>query len=129
MKDLQLDDQGDITILAGDLEIVSGIDWIAQDIEQQMQFFSGEWFLDTTQGFPYFQFVLVKNPNLDIIQALFQDKICQISGVKELNGFQFGYDGNTRSVTIDLQAKTTNGQVIKPQAQIGLTTSTSGGSS
>lgn len=128
MKDLALDSNNDVVLEAGDLTLVTGDDWIRQDIQQQLQFFSGEWFLDTTQGLPYFQYILIKNPNLDIVQALIQDTITGVEGVKELDGFEFGYDPESRQVTISVTARTTNGQVIKPQAQLGPTPGTTGGS-
>ena len=42
---------------------------ISQRLVQNLKFFLGEWFLDQTEGLPYFQAVFVKGTPPDIIEA------------------------------------------------------------
>lgn len=121
MSDLAMDfDTNDLLIKNGDLSLVTGKDAIQQDLQQTLQLWLGEWFLDTTIGIPYLQFILVKNPNLDVIQSLLLDAAGAVNGVQDIVGFQYNYDSKTRELTVSMQATTTTGDVIKAQASISV---------
>lgn len=110
--DLALDTQThDLLITDGDLSVMSNDGSIRQNLKQRLLLFLGEWFLDTTQGVPYYQYILVKNPNLDLVEATFKDVILSTPGILELDTFEFGYTAGTRQLQIGLQAKSTQGDI------------------
>lgn len=110
MADLKLDANGDLEIGAdGDLIIVTGIDAIRQHLLIRLQFFRGEWFLDTRLGIPYFEEVLVKAPDLNVVQSLLREVIDETPGVIAISSFELDFDGVTRSLSLDFEALTDEG--------------------
>lgn len=101
----------DIVITNGDLVLVSGTDAIEQHILQRLSTFLGEWFLDNTIGVPYFQSILVKNPDQGRIDSILIDKIRQTPGVEKLLAYSSTPDFINRRVSITFKAKTTTGIV------------------
>lgn len=121
MSDLALDQtsNNDLLLTSGDLSTVILDAAIRQNLLQRLQLFLGEWFLDTTSGVPYYQTILVKNPNLDVVQATLKDVILSTNGIESLNSFKFEYDNSLRTLTVAFEAKSTNGTVINVQTQVG----------
>lgn len=105
----------ELALKNNDLQIVTGRAAIRQDCEQVLKFLYGEWFLDTTKGVPYFQSVLVKSPDLNVIQGIFIEAILSVNGVMELLSFVFNYDPETRVLSITFEARTTDGTISVEQ--------------
>lgn len=104
--DLMLDTTThDLVPVAGDLQLVTKADAVRQHLKQRLWLFLGEWFLDTTKGVPYYQFILVKNPNLDLVEATLKQMILQTPGVLELTDFSFTYARAGRALTVEFTAK------------------------
>ncbi len=108
----------DLQITNGDLSLVTGSDAIAQDLQQRLQSWLGEWFLDTTWGIPFKQQILVKNPNLDLIQADIMLATTDTPGVVQVTDFNFVYDNNARSLSVKLTVQDSNGQNLDSQVTI-----------
>lgn len=110
--DLQLDlNTHDLSLVSGDLGLVDTSDAIRQDLKQLYLFFLGEWFLDNTKGVPYYQFILVKNPNLDLVESTLRTVATSCPGILQLNSFSFSYDNPSRAISPSLQADTTDGPI------------------
>ncbi len=112
--DLQLDiDDWDLTFPAGstDLTLVSGVDAIRQHLSQRLKTFMGEWFLDTRIGVPYFQQVLVKNPDPVVLDSVFKAVIVNTPGILELTDFALQVDRSTRQLKLTFTAATTEGEL------------------
>ncbi len=111
MADLKLNVQtGDLEIGPdGDLIIVTGLDAIAQHLRIRLQFFRGEWFLDTRLGIPYYEEVLIKAPDLNVVQSLLREAIRETPGVIAINSFELDFEGVTRRLSLDFEALTTEG--------------------
>lgn len=123
MSDLLMDlDTNDLKIINGDLSIVTGTDAIAQDLQQTLQVWLGEWFLDTTKGIAYRQQILVKNPNMDIVQADLINAAAAVPGVTQILDSSFSYGASNRSLTVSIAVQDSNGQVIQTAATIGTPT-------
>lgn len=105
-RDIRLDENGDLDISTGDLGLVEDAQAIIQRIPQALKLFLGEWYLDTTQGTPWFQDVLVKNPNPDIIRSVIRNRILSVAGVKDVVSMILSYVGQTRKLTAAYQAET-----------------------
>ncbi len=102
---------GDLVLTDGDLVINSGTDAIRQNVIQRLKTYLGEWFLNNQIGIPYFQQILVKNPNQGNIDAIFQDAIMGTPGIVSLNKYSLDHDRETRRLTIRFQATATEGTV------------------
>jgi hypothetical protein len=112
----------DLLITSGDLSIVTGSDAIAQDLQQTLQVWFGEWFLDTTQGIPFKQQILVKNPVIDLVQADIINAALNVPGVTGVTGLELDYNVNNRTLSMSLSATDSNGQTIEAQVSVSLPT-------
>lgn len=101
----------DLQIVNGDLVWVTGKDAIKQNILQRLNTYAGEWFLDVTAGLPYFDQILVKNPDQGAIEALIQNEILNTPGVVALVTFSVSVNFSTRVLTINFSVATTDGIV------------------
>jgi len=102
MADLALDPlTGDILIKDAALSIVRGDDALLQHLALRLRFFLGEWFLDLRVGIPYFEDVLIKNPNLVTVQGIFREVILETPGVESISRFDLEVDPATRIMTLD----------------------------
>lgn len=102
--DIKLDVDGDLDISTGDLQLISGVDFIVQSLKIRLQFFQGEWFLDTRLGMPYFQEILVKSTTSKAIAAIYEEAILESPGVLEVHDLLVEFDGATREARISFNA-------------------------
>lgn len=117
--DIAIGTDGDLLIEAGRLSLVAGRRAIAQRILQRFQVFRGEWFLDLSAGVPYRQQILVKNPDLPVIDVLIRQTITGTPGVLGLQRFLTTFDRSQRSLTVQFTAETSEGEIT---AAVGLGT-------
>ncbi len=113
MADLKINETtGDLEIGAdGDLIIVTGADAIRQHLRIRLQFFLGEWFLDRRLGVPYYEEILRKSPNLDVVTSILRDVIRSTPGVLSITSFVLDFDGVTRALSLDFAVFSTEGPV------------------
>lgn len=97
MIDLKLDtDTWDIVVEGGDLVLVDGVAAVAQGVSFALRFFLGEWYLDESQGIPYFTEILVKNPNLIAVREWFRLAIAESPGIESIETLQLTYTSDRR---------------------------------
>ncbi|MDC7234974.1 MAG: hypothetical protein PQJ58_17200 [Spirochaetales bacterium] len=88
MKDLLLDETSDVCIRNFDLAFTgSDSEYVAQKIGFKLGFAEGEWFLDLSQGIPYFKRIFMKNPDLKIVGDLFKRAVLSIPEVDKIQSF------------------------------------------
>ncbi len=92
--------------------VIDPIAEIRQKIAVRLRFFKGEWFLDQNIGVPYFQSILVKNPNLPMIQSIYREAIVTVPGVRDLKDFTYIFDGRARALSLDFKVITDTSQVL-----------------
>jgi hypothetical protein len=109
MSSFVLDDNLDLKITNGRISMTTGADAIRQHLRTKLGLFLGEWFLDTTIGVPWFRDVLVKNPNIVVIQDMLKDQILSTQGVIEITRFDFDYQSANRFLRVDFTVLTTEG--------------------
>jgi hypothetical protein len=119
MKDFKINDilnadsssgaENDLAVETFELMIVEGIDQIKQKLKIRLQFFSGEWYLDTTVGVRYMQDVFVKNPQLSKMQSIFKAVIVETTGVTALTAFSTTYNASTREFEVSFTVETIYG--------------------
>lgn len=106
----------DLDLSSGNLVLVQDSDIktiAAQKIQDVLNLFQGEWFLDTTQGFPWFQSVLgQKVPDIGIIHTLFVSKVKTVDHVSDVKDLVFDFDKANRKLTWDFVAVLTTGDTI-----------------
>lgn len=112
MSDITLDSSGDLFISeSGDLVLNQKADAVRQHLEQRIKTGFREWFLDRSIGIPYFEHVLVKNPNVTVIDSLFKSTILDTPGVDELLAFDLILDNNSRELSISFRVKAFNEEI------------------
>jgi hypothetical protein len=74
--------------------------------------FLNEWFLDLSQGTPYFDVILVKAPTDRIIRTVLGNVIKTTEGVRELTKFSYAIDRNRR-MTLNFSALLADGSVFR----------------
>lgn len=79
---------GDLYLEHGSMRLTNTLsEEVAQQLFIRFRFFKGEWFLDPTQGVPWFQSILgIKTP-IGIIQQIFRQVITTCPGVASLDVF------------------------------------------
>jgi hypothetical protein len=92
--DIKLDEDGQIQ-LTPDLKSA-----VAQHIAIRLRTFFGEWFLDAREGVPYFELILVKNPDLPRIENIFRTVILETPGVSNIDRLLLAHDAATRILSI-----------------------------
>lgn len=102
---------GDILIASGQLSLISGVDEITQNVLQNLRTFLTEWFLDTTVGVPWFQQILVKNPERSKVDAVLINAILSTPGIQGLLAYSSTVDEKTRSLSVAFKAQSTQGIV------------------
>lgn len=73
-------------------------------VKSRLQFFKGEWFLNTDDGTPYFQDILVKPARLRLIEGILKRRILETPGITSLNSFNMDFVSSTRKLTVDFEA-------------------------
>ena len=113
MSDIRLGTDGDLYLNAdNDLELIEGVDAIAQDISTRLQTFLGEWYLDERIGMPYFQQILGQKPRLGLVRSLYNDAIISTPGVNTINDLTLDYNTTTRALSISFRADTVSGALV-----------------
>ena len=106
----------DLLVQNGDLVLTAdanpaGTNNVLQNILQRLSFVQGEWFMDNTVGIPYYTQVLIKNPDLSKIEALFQSTIIKTPGVTQLLSYSQNFITGSRLLNVSFSCLTTAGKV------------------
>lgn len=121
--DLMCDpDTGDLLIT--DLGLVrltdSMLEEVGQRLRTKLQFFLGEWFLDTTLGLAYYRDVLVRNPNMAVVKSVFQDVITADDGVEQLVRLDLELNSETRVLSVTFEAVLNSGELLSAAVASGV---------
>ena len=87
---------------------------IEQRLQQNLQFFLGEWFLNTALGIPWLEMVFVKGVAASLIEAVFKEAILNTQGVIGLERFDpLEYEPSSRELTVNFTVRTVNSELIE----------------
>lgn len=112
LADIALDTmEHDLTIEGFDLQLVTGVDRVAQQIKIRFLFFLGEWFLNVSLGVPYYRDILVKAPNRAVVEGLLREVIITTPNVVAVQDLTFDYDNVTRKLDVRFRADTDFGEL------------------
>ena len=107
--DIKLNSNYDIDISSGGFELVDGLDAIRQELDISLQMVTGEWFLDTRWGMPWFQQLLGVKPRLYVISQLFREAIMAVNGIAGVNDLNISFDPPTRELFVSFRATALDG--------------------
>lgn len=103
----------DLVIKNNDLILIDNAERVAQQVLITLRFWLGEWFLDTRQGVPYLEYVLVKNPNMNHIRQILVEKIQSVEGVNSIVSLDFDFRRITRELYVNFEIDTDYGLVTE----------------
>lgn len=101
MKTFKLDQYGDVMITDNQIELVEGMELIAQTLKQVLNTNLGEWLGDEDEGID-FSVILTKNPNYDLVQDTINTAVQKVAESLEieLETDNFTYDVSGRNLNI-----------------------------
>jgi hypothetical protein len=112
MIDLKLDvATSDLAIIDSDLQLISESEWLEQKLKIKLQFFYQEWFLDTTVGVDYFNTILGKNRDPNLIDNAIKLTITEELEVTEIVEYNSNYNALDRNYTISFVVNSIYGQI------------------
>ena len=100
-------ENNDRVIENGDWATVDDSDAAKQRIKDRLQTFQGEWFLDLSFAPQYRGTILIKNPRLDVVNAILKEEILKSQDGTFLS-FSIELDAN-RKMTVEYVLETTFG--------------------
>ena len=77
-----------------------------------------EWRWDDEAGVPYFEYLFVKNPDIDQIKELIEEQIFNVDEITEVNDVSIEIDNLKRSAVIRYEA-VTDEKTYKEEVKIG----------
>ncbi|HMD69401.1 MAG TPA: hypothetical protein VKF42_11020 [Chitinivibrionales bacterium] len=105
-------DAGAYSDYINDGGIVAGKDQVRQNIEDRLRMVYGEWFLNTEIGVPWFDKVLVKNPDLSAIDIILKSTILDTIEVTELLAYKSALDRTRRKFSVTFTALSIYGNIV-----------------
>lgn len=114
MTNLYIDPATGDLYTTGGITLVRGIDAARQRIQNALEMWLGEFFLDLREGVPMREAVLVKRPDLGIIEEVFRGVILRDPEISSVDSMSLTLDRETRSLTVDWVAIWEDGTPIGP---------------
>ena len=103
MKDLLIDKNGDLVV-----NMTTGVtitDSVAQAIAIRLKWFFNEWRFAPQYGVPYFEEILIKNPNSLRVRQIIRDEIMSVEEVEAVTNLNISLKPDrTASVTFSVVA-------------------------
>lgn len=112
VRAFQLDGDNNLVRVAGRLQRVADGASVVQAIRVALQRFKGEWFLNVEDGMPYFEDILVKNPNLGQVHRRFVDHIESVAGVDRVETLTLNLNSETRELFVTFEALLDLGELV-----------------
>lgn len=114
--DLAMDvSTSDLIVQGGDLMIVDNAERVAQQVLITLREWLGEWFLKTSDGIPYLEYILVKNPNEAHIRQILTQVIESVEGVKDVTELEFAYNHVLRTLAVAYEIDTDYGLITRKE--------------
>lgn len=102
-------------LLDGNKRLVLETDQVIVDahkLRNRFKFFEGTWFLDLTEGFPYFREIFVKNPDIERIRRLFTRLILSLPSFVAVERLDLNYDRSARHLSVYFESRAEDGRVV-----------------
>lgn len=115
----RLDSSGDMTFGAGKRNFAVGAEGTAQRVRCRLLLVTGEWFLDTDAGVPWWQPedsgvqpIMGGPKNLQYAESVLKATILATDGVASIVSFAMRFDSQTRKLSVDVKCTTVDGDVV-----------------
>lgn len=102
---------GDLDLTGHRLNLVSGEEAIEQNVRIRLRFVSGTWFLSEAEGLPYLEDILIKSPDLLLVQSLFREAIRSTQGISAVNSLSVELS-SARKLTVSFSATMDTGAAL-----------------
>ncbi len=99
------------------MALLHGVEAVLQRMRVRCRFFKGEWFLDTRIGVPYFDAILIKNPDTRVIETIFREVFLGTPGVARVPRMQAAVNAAERKGIISFEAVLEDGTIIRANAE------------
>lgn len=104
---------GDLVLHDNDLLLIDDAERVAQQILITLRFWLGEWFLDSRDGVPYLEYILIKNPNKAHIRQILTEKISGVEGVEAVTDMKLAINNQSRELAVMYTARTAYGLLTR----------------
>lgn len=101
--DILLDKNGDLFLDGADIILANSI---RQKIKIRLKWFFQEWRWDDEAGMEYFEYLFIKNPDLDHVKEMVEEQIFNVDEVTEVNDVSIEIDSLSRRAIISYEAVT-----------------------
>lgn len=119
MIDIALDPiTNDLVFEEFDFDLLDDTRQIMQNLAIRLRFFLGEWFLDITQGLPYYQVFFTKAPNLIQIESILKNEILTTRGILELISFSAEFNSKKRIFSVKFSARSISGEELQKELEL-----------
>lgn len=115
---LALDNTNDLYLTASQLSVLSDEDSLAQRIKTNLATYRAEFWLNRQLGVPYFENVLGKRPDMELIKSIFRSQILSVSGVLSVDSLEAVLDSSSRTITITFTATGTLSETAQGEITI-----------
>ena len=114
--DLAMDvSTSDLIVQGGDLMIVDNAERVAQQVLITLREWFGEWFLKTSDGIPYLEYILVKTPNEAHIRQILTQAIESVEGVRDVTELDFTFNHVLRTLAVAYEIDTDYGLITRKE--------------
>jgi hypothetical protein len=105
------DSNNEFIIENGEFVLVKDGAQVVQNVAERLRSYLDDFFLDRTQGVPYFQTILTKPFNLGLSESILKQTIIQTEDVLRLTRFESDFNPDTRALNVSMSFETTFGNV------------------
>lgn|SRR5574343_392757 len=109
MQYRKLDSAGDYTLGSGADFHVNTPETVAQAVVTRLRLWTGEWFVDTTDGTPWDTEILGKRLQRKNPDSAIKRRILETPGVTEITEYSSTFDGETRKFSVTATINTDYG--------------------
>jgi hypothetical protein len=110
---------GDLLVVGGQLQVLSGPDALAQKIAVRLRTFLGEWIFDTGLGTPWFQNILGTRRREALVQSILRSRIENTQGVVRVLSLNVAIDGTARVATVTGSVLSEGGDTTPVSMELG----------
>lgn len=119
MSDILLKNDGDFDLTEGRLSLITTQQELtAQRLSIKLRTYRGEWYLDLSEGIPYFQRIFKRSSNAKAVaDTIFKNEINNDDGVISLNSFTSQLS-NTGVYSLSFNVTTVSGDIVTVEQNI-----------
>ena len=93
----------DMYLSGNGIGILRDSDAVLQTVKTRLLLHYEEWFLDLSEGMPWFTEVMVHNPDFTLIESRVSETVLNTDGVVSRESISLAFSTTNRSLTIDFR--------------------------